>query len=100
MDDKTRKMLDRLSDRMRVLLLSDPDWKTTASQIEDSLESANLDVETDQSSPAAFARSLFLDSPKLSRLAETALKNRVDLYQIDSPFDLVNNLLPSDHHLD
>ena len=100
MNKTVEAMLQRLSDRMRVLLLSDPDWAETASGIEEMLESANLDVDPDKSSPAAFARSLFLDSPKLAVLAERAIKNRVDLHAVDQPFDLVNNLLPSDHHLD
>src|SRR5579859_2045366 len=100
MDQKVEKMLERLADRLGALLKKHPDWQETADQLEASLESADLEVETDKSSPKAFATSLFENNPKLSRLAETALKNRVDLYQIDSPFDLVNNLLPSDHHLD
>ena len=100
MDQKVEKMMNRLSERLAILLVKDPDWSETADQIEQLLDDAGLQVEVQKSGPMAFATSLFLDNPKLSRLAETALKNRVDLYQIDSPFDLVNNLLPSDHHLD
>lgn len=100
MDKKLEKMLERLSDRMAALLKNDPDWLDVANQIEQSLDEAGLEVETDKASPARFAQSLFGDNPKLAALAETALKNRVDIYAVDQPFDLVNNLLPSDHHLD
>lgn len=100
MDKATEKMLQRLSDRLAALLKSDPDWKETAELIEESLDNAGLQVEAAKDSPQAFARNLFQDNPKLSVLAETALRNKMDVYQIDQPLDLVNYLLPSDHHLD
>lgn len=100
MDKTVAAMLQRMSDRMVALLKNDPDWLETANQIEQSLDDAGLQVDPEKDSPKAFARSLFLDSPKLAPLAEAAIRNKVDVYQIDQPLDLVNNLLPSDHHLD
>lgn len=100
MDKQVEKMLARLSDRLAALLKNDPDWKDQAEEIEAALDRADLQVDPDKTSPQAFARSLFLASPRLAVLAERALKNKVDLYAVDDPFELVNNLLPSDHHLD
>jgi len=100
MEKSVERMLERLSDRMAALLKQVHDWKGSASTIEAVLDESGLQVDADKSSPAAFARSLFLDNPSMAVLAERAIKNKVDLYAVDDPLDLVNNLLPSDHHLD
>jgi hypothetical protein len=100
MDKQVEKTLERMSDRMAALLQNDSDWKESAEQIEDALERSNLIVETERNSPRDFARSLFLNNVNMSLLAETALRNRVDIFGQDDPFEMVNNLLPSDRHLD
>lgn len=101
MDDKTQRMLQRLSDRLAALLKPDPDWAATADQIEGMLDGVDLQVEVDKThGPRAFATSLFLNNPRLVVLAERAIKFRTDPYQIDQPLDLIENLLPSNQHHD
>jgi hypothetical protein len=51
MDKATERMLQRLSDRLAALLAKDPDWAATADQIEEMLDSQDLQVEADKSRP-------------------------------------------------
>ena len=54
--------------------------------------------EAEMSSPAAFVQSV---EPQLMRmLVPQAIKNGFLPMQVTDPLDLVNNLLPSDHHAD
>lgn len=93
-DDKKQAMLDRIKVRLTNLLTPDPDWKVAADEIARMLE-AN---EAEMNSPAAFVQSV---EPQLMRmLVPQAIKNGFLPMQVTDPLDLVNNLLPSDHHAD
>lgn len=90
---QAQEMLDELSDRMLALLKANPEWQDQAEQIAGMLEANNPDL----SSPEKFVRSVLHE---LRPLADRARKLKFDPAKVDSPADLVNNLLPSDHHLD
>ena len=92
-DPKVQAMLDRLSARLVALLRQEPDWKAAANEVADALDATNLDW----GNPERMVVSL---EPKLRPLARMALERMVNPANVDSPLDLVNNLLPSDHHLD
>lgn len=93
-DDKKQAMLDRVSLRLLQLLKPDPDWKVAADEIARMLEANNPDL----SSPVAFVQSV---EPQMMRtLVPQAIKNGFLPMQVTDPLDLVNNLLPSDHHAD
>jgi len=91
--EERQAMLARLSDRLAALLKAEPDWKATADEIVDLVEVP----EPDWSSPQAFVASA---QGALMTLVPQALKWKVRPEQAESPLDLVQNLLPSDHHLD
>ena len=92
-NDSLQAMLGQMSARLTSLLAADPDWKATAEELASMLENND----PDWTSPAAFVASL---RPQLLKLAPQAIKTQFDPASVDSPIDLVNNLLPSDHHAD
>lgn len=93
MADKREAMRERLSDRLMLLLKQDEDWKIAADEIASMLDVTNADL----SSPQEFVNSLSLP---LGRLADEAIRREFNPRSVSDPLDLVNNLLPSDHHLD
>ncbi len=98
MDKPTERMLDRLCDRLAGLLANDPDWQETASQIEGLLDSVDLQVSVLKTSPREFARSLLEANPRMTVLAERAIKFKADPDQFSDPMTLIENLTPSNQH--
>jgi hypothetical protein len=94
------EMRERLADRLAALLREDPEWKARADEIERMLDRSEWGVPTQpRDNPAEYARHLILTNPAGLRLAAQAAKNKANLYGQDDPVELVNQLLPSDHHL-
>lgn len=92
-DPKVQAMLDRLVARLVSLLKQEKDWQSAVDEIAGYLDATNLDWE----SPEAAVASL---EPQMWALAQAALDRKFNPANVDSPLDLVMNLLPSDHHLD
>jgi hypothetical protein len=99
MTDDEQEMLDRISDRMAILMSRDPDWRDQASEIVEMLDRSDIFVLPEGKTPKWWCRSLF-ETPGLSILAEAAIKMDLAVEQVERALDLVVLLLPSDHHLD
>ncbi|WMT71300.1 hypothetical protein [Bradyrhizobium sp. Ash2021] len=92
-------MLERLADRMTVLLKSDPDnWEFYALQVCHALTEVNFAVDPSLASARAFSRTLFLEN-NLYSLARKLIETGMAPEELGcSPIDLMNTLLPSVYH--
>jgi len=99
MDDRTEAMLERLADCMAVLMSGNPDWRDQASQVVAMLDMAEIEVQPEGDNPRAWCSSLFRES-RMPALAEAAIEMGLEPEEVSRPIDLIELLLPSDHHLD
>jgi hypothetical protein len=96
-----KKTRARLAERLAALLRQDPDWEIVADEIEMMLDRSEWTVQpTPRDNPLVYARSLILENLVGLQLAEQAEKYGADPDAVDSAYDLIVNLMPSDHHLD
>jgi hypothetical protein len=91
---EVQEMLDRMSDRMVELMSADPDWREEASQIEDMLDSSDIFVLPEGTTPRAWCESLF-QTPRLSDLARRMIAFGMKPEDFDRPLDVIVNVLPS-----
>jgi hypothetical protein len=98
-NNQTEAMLERLADCMTILMQSSPDWRDQASSIVETMYQAGMEVQPEGDTPRAWCNSLFQE-PGMSGLAETAIEMHMKPEEERRPIDLIEPLLPSDHHLD
>jgi hypothetical protein len=99
MDSRAEAMLERLADCMAVLMQSNPDWRDQASQVTEMLDRSGIEVQPEGTTPRAWCNSLFQE-PRMAALAEAAIEMELEPEEVRRPIDLIELLLPSDHHLD
>jgi hypothetical protein len=99
MDDRTEAMLERLADCLAVMMQSNPDWRDQAWSIVETMYRAGIEVQPEGDNPRAWCNSLFQE-PRMPSLAEAAIAMDLEPEEVRRPIDLIELLLPSDHHLD